>query len=322
MEQYIITLDIGGTQIKYGAVSPTGKMLKAASVDSRNNSGPEELLERITACIDETRRLLEGEPAAIGLGLSGGIDPEKGVVLLPGKFKALEGFPLVSRLREKYGLPVWADNDGRLAAYAEKNYGAAREEDWVVVFTIGTGVGSGVVLGGRILADPHLMAGTQIGHLVMAKSDDRICLTGNPGTGEILCSSTALALQVRSAIQRGLPCLLTDSFYQDPRSIDFGEVVAACRQGDPLCLREMEVWTENVALMIINAVHAYAPETIVLCGGATYGADLFLEKLRNIVNRQVFRYPSGRTIRIVVSELHEYAGMLGAAAMIAEKLNL
>lgn len=322
MDPYIITLDVGGTRIKYGAVSADGTLLKAFTAPSNNNDGPEKLLEALNACIEELRNEFSAPPLAIGLGLSGGIDPDRGVVLLPGKFKSLEGYPLVGILREKYGIPVWADNDGRLAAYAEKYFGYAKDEAWAVVFTIGTGVGSGVILDGHILADPYFMAGTQVGHLIINKSDDRSCLTGNVGTGEILCSSTALALQVRSAIQRGIPSLLTDAYYEDPRSIDFYQVTEACRLGDRLCLRELEVWTENVSVMLINAVHSYAPATIILCGGATHGADLYLEKLREIVNRQTFRYPKDRQIDIVVSRLREYAGVLGAAAMMMEKLNL
>lgn len=315
-----MTLDIGGTRIKYGAVSPGGTVLKAGTAPSRSNDGPEKLMGVIDACISEITEQMGGTPLGIGLGLSGGIDPDEGVVLLPGKFKSLEGYPVVRRLREKYGIPVWADNDGRLAAYAEKYFGAARDQDWAVVVTLGTGVGSGVIMAGRILSDPYFMAGTQIGHLIMSKSDDRTCLTGNAGTGEILCSSTALALQVRSAIQRGIPSLLTDAYFEDPGSIDFHQVTKACRLGDPLSLRELDVWTRNLAVMLINAVHCYAPNRIILCGGATHAADLYIDKLRALVESQVFRYPKDRQIEILLSELRDYAGMLGAAAMVTEKL--
>lgn len=320
MASYIMTLDVGGTGIKYGAVSPEGELLKAYTTPTRTNDGPDKLWEVVTGCIDRTTAEFGASPVGIGLGLSGGIDPDKGVVLLPGKFKALEGYPIVPMLREKYRLPVWADNDGRLAAYAEKYFGLAREQDWAVVVTLGTGVGSGVILDGRILADPTFLAGTQVGHVVINKSDDRSCLTGNAGTGEILCSSTALALQVRSAIQRGIPSVLTDAFHADPRSIDFRRIAEACRGGDVLCQRELGVWTGNLAVMLVNAIHSYQPGLIILSGGATHGADLYLHTLREIVNRQAFTYPKGRLIDIQVSALLEYAGLLGAAAMLMERL--
>jgi len=320
MEDYIMTLDVGGTRIKYGAVTAGGKILRSASTPSMSQDGPEKLLGRIQDCIGETTTEMSATPLGIGLGLSGGIDPERGVVLLPGKFKSLEGFPLVPKLRQQYGIPVWADNDGRLAAYAEKHFGAARGQDWAVVFTLGTGVCSGVILDGCILVDTYFMAGTQIGHLIIDKSDDRTCLTGNPGTGEILCSSTALALQVRSAIQRGIPSMLTEAYFDNPASIDFHRVTEACRAGDSLCQQELRVWMRNLATMLINAVHCYGSTRIILCGGATHAADLYLDTVTELVNARLFRYPSDRRVEIVISDLRDYAGMLGAAAMMTERL--
>jgi len=321
MSNYIIAFDIGGTRIKYGVVSLDGTLEKTAMIPSNNNDGPEELFSTIDQCVSVIRSTQKGALAGIALGLSGGVDPDFGVVLLPGKFKSLEGYPIVPLLKERYQVPVFADNDGRLAAYAEKYFGKVNNRDWAVVLTIGTGIGSGVILNGQILSDPHLLFGTQIGHLVLNTSDDRTCLTGNKGTGEILCSSTALALQVRSAIQRGIPSELTDLYYQDPFRIDFHQVIQACRNGDDLCLQELQVWIHNLSMVLINAVHCYAPKVIILSGGATHAADLFLNQLRERVNRQVFRCPKDRQIEIVISEMQEYAGVMGAAAMMMEKIN-
>lgn len=322
MREYIITLDIGGTSIKYGAVSLQGEILFQSSIPSEAEKGAENLLISIVSCVEQILSSLQGDPLAIGLGLTGGVDPEKGVVLLPGKFKDLEDYPIIKLLKDKYALPAWGENDGRLAAYAEKFYGKARKEDWAVVLTLGTGIGSGVILNGEILSDPHLMLGTQVGHLIISKSDDRKCLTGNYGTGEVLCSATALALQVRGAIQRGIPSILTEQYFEDPLSVDFMSVSEGCRAGDALCLNELEVWIDNLAVLLINAIHAYASNLIVLSGGVTNAADLFLEKLRDKVNRSIFRYPTNNKVRIEISDLRQYAGILGAAAMAIENLNL
>ena len=320
MSDYILAFDIGGTRIKYGILSEEGKLIKSGKTPSRNNSGPESLYQTLTGCIEDIKASSSGEMKAIGLGLTGGVHPDKGVVLLPGKFKDLENFPIVSMLKADFKVPVYADNDGRLAAYAEKYFGSARNKDWAVIMTIGTGVGSGVIIGGKILMDPHLLFGTQLGHLIVNKSDDRTCLTGNRGTGEILCSSTALALQVRSAIQRGVPSMLTDEYCDNPFSIDFHKVIEACRQGDKLCLDELDVWINNLAVVLINAVHAYAPQIIILSGGATLASDLFLDKLKTIVSKQVFRYPADEPVEIIISDMQEYAGVMGAGAMVMDKL--
>ncbi len=320
MSNYILAFDVGGTRIKYGILSEDGKLIQSGKAPSRNNSGSEALYKTLADCIEDIKASSAGELKAIGLGLTGGVDPDKGVVLLPGKFKDLENFPLVPRLKEAFQIPVYADNDGRLAAYAEKYFGKAQHKDWAVIVTLGTGVGSGVIIDGKILVDPHLLFGVQVGHLIVNKSDDRTCLTGNRGTGEILCSSTALALQVRSAIQRGVPSILTDDFWENPTQIDFHKVIEACRQEDKLCLDELDIWINNLAVVLINAVHAYAPQIIILSGGATLASDLFLDKLKGIVNRQVFRYPANEDVEIVISDMQEYAGVMGAGAMVMDKL--
>lgn len=322
MKEYIITLDIGGTSVKYGAVSLQGEILFQSSISSEAEKGTENLLISVVSCVEQIRSSVPGDPLAIGLGLTGGVDPEKGVVLLPGKFKDLEDYPIIKLLKDKYDLPVWGENDGRLAAYAEKFYGKARKEDWAVVLTLGTGIGSGVILNGEILSDPHLMLGTQVGHLIINKSDDRKCLTGNYGTGEVLCSATALALQVRGAIQRGIPSVLTEQYFKDPLSVDFMSVSEGCRLGDALCLNELKAWTNNLSFLLINVIHAYASNLIVLSGGATNAADLFLEELRSKVNQRIFRYPINSKVKIEISDLRQYTGVLGAAAMVIEKLNL
>ena len=111
---------------------------------------------------DEVTRIskrLGGKPQAIGLGFPGAVDPEVGVVYMPGKIKGLEGYPIVKRLAKVTGIPVIADNDGRISIYAERYYGLARDVDWAVTITLGTGVGSGALLDGKILRDPHLQFG-------------------------------------------------------------------------------------------------------------------------------------------------------------------
>lgn len=320
MKNYIIAFDIGGTRIKYGVVSLKGKMLESGVISSHANDGTDALFRTISCFIDTTIENRGANLSGIGLGLTGGVDQDKGVVLLPGKFKSLEHFPIVPLLREKYNSIVFADNDGRLAAYAEKYFGAAVNKKWAVVVTIGTGIGSGVIIDGKILHDPNLQFGTQLGHIIIDKSSEKVCLTGNAGTGETLCSANALAMQVRDAIQRGIPSILTDDYFENPFNIDFKKVTMACRKGDGLCLQELDVWVNKLSILLINAVHAYAPQIIILSGGATLASDLFLDKVIEKVNKKAFRYSQNSPIEIVVSKIREYAGVMGAAAMIMEKL--
>jgi glucokinase len=242
------------------------------------------------------------------------VDPRRGVVLLPGRLKGLQGFPLVPGLRRALGVPVVAENDGRLSIIAERTYGLARRRRWAVTVTLGTGVGSGVLLDGQVLRDPHLQFGTQLAHIVLDASNDRLCLTGARGTAEMLCSATALASAVRDAIARGVPSRLEPAYHRDPRAVDFEAITRAAAAGDALCRDELGRWTRRLGWLLVSAVHAYAPEIIILSGGAANAHRLFLRPLQAHVDAHVFRYPRGGRVPIAVSRLGDHQGALGAAA--------
>ena len=312
---YVLGFDVGGTRIKSGAFDRAGKALWSDVVPSHAMDGPVRLLKAIVAQVRAAERSLRAKPAAIGLGLSGGVDPELGVVHLPGKFKGLENFPLVPRLRKALDIPVLADNDGRLAMVAERRWGLARNVDWAVAVTLGTGVGSGVLLDGRILRDPHRLFGLQLGHFVLQNYGGRLCLTGAKGTGETLCSATSLAMSVRDGIQRGLPSTLAEQYWRDPQAVDFAAVIEAASERDALCTDELQRWTTNLGWLLISAAHVYAPEVIILGGGGSHAARHFLKPLREHVNAHVFRHPRGEPIAIVPSKLGDMAGVIGAATL-------
>jgi glucokinase len=321
-KQYIIAFDAGGTRLKVCVMNSNEHVLKTYHTPSHASAGADALFTAMVNSVEKIKAEMGGELLGIGLSLSGVIHPDKGVVYLPGKFKMLEGFPIVEKLKQTFNVPVVAENDGRLAVYAEKHIGLAKNADWVVGLTIGTGVGSGVIIDGKMLSNRFLQFGAQAGHLIQNSSSNLLCLTGNYGTGETMCSATALVLQVRGAIQRGIPSVLSDAYFVDAASIDFEKIITACRCGDALCLRELEHWIKNLADMIVNAVHAYSPEMIILGGGATLAADLFLDKVQAAVDRQVFRYPVGEPVPVVISEMQDYASVLGAALNLKHSLNL
>jgi glucokinase len=312
MIDYVIGFDIGGTRLKSGAVTRSGRLLARGVAPSDAHLGARALLERLAQETGQIARSMKGAPRAIGLGLPGAVKPDQGIVLLPGRLKGLEGFPLVPRLKKATRIPVVADNDARLAMIAEWKYGWARRRDWAITVTLGTGVGSGVLLDGRILRDPHLQFGTQMSHITI-ESGGRLCLTGSRGTAEMLCSATALAMQVRDGLERGLPSFLDRRYAKDPRSIDFEAVMEGVGRKDRLCLDELGVWTANLGWFLTSAVHAYSPEVVILAGGATHAARHFLPELSAHVNGHVFRWPRGERVPIRISRMPDHGGVLGAA---------
>lgn len=318
--RYVLGCDVGGTRLKVGAVTKEGALLAQDTRPSGYTFVPERLLDAVADEVAVMTQKLGAPPLGLGLGFSGGVDPSFGVVFLPGKIKGLEGYPVVPELRQKTGLPVIADNDGRLSILAERAYGLAQGRRWVVSVTIGTGVGSGVMLDGHILRDPHLQFGTQLSHMVQHADGAGLCITGARGTAEMRCSATALALSVRSALERGLPSVLSDRYFEAPRSIDFKAVMEGVEADDRVCCDAFSRWKESLGWLLVSAVHVYAPEVIILSGGALHAADRFLEEVQAHVNAHIFRYPAGEGVPLLVSSLGDRASVLGAAALAWEHL--
>jgi glucokinase len=315
-QPYYLGIDWGGTRIKLGAVTPDGRLIAQDICKPPWHADIDEAVGGVLSRTEVFIQQMGRRPIGIGLGLTGPVNPELGVVLLPGKLKGLEKYPIVPRFAEQFKLPVRAENDGTLSIYAEKYAGQAKDVDWAVTVTIGTGIGSGVLLDGRIVRDPRFMFGTQLGHLVINTANDQLCLVGARGTAEMLCSATALTLAVRSGLQRGIPSTLSEKYFTNAHAIDFRTIIEeGIALEDELCLDELRRWTRNVGWLLINAVHAYSPQIIILSGGAMLAAKYFLTEIQQHVNQHIFRYPPGTGVPIVISEIAEYAGVVGAAIM-------
>ena len=156
-DRYVIGIDWGGTRIKWGAFDEAGTFLRRGMYDYNAQADIAANVDRLMAELERGINEIGTRPDGIGLALTGVVDPGLGVVLLPGKVRGLEGYNLVGAFRARFDVPVIADNDGRAALLAECRFGAARGRDWVVMVTLGTGVGSDVLLAGN--QPPALCAG-------------------------------------------------------------------------------------------------------------------------------------------------------------------
>lgn len=304
-----IGLDIGGTRLKGGVIDDSGKVL-ARDVEPTHSGQSlrafEQQLDRLIArLLRKSRRSLRG----IGAAITGPVDPARGCVHLPGKIRGLDQHRTVAYLRRRWQAPALADNDGRLACFAEWSAGAGRGVDNLIVFTLGTGIGSGVVLDGRLLADRHFQRGTQCGHMIVDLHGPR-CLTGPRGTGESLASVTALVQQVRDHVARGLPTRLRS---RPIHEIAFPDIARAVRRRDPLAVEVFTRWLDCFAAVVLNAYYAYTPELILLVGGPTKAAGIFVEELESRLNTTAFRVPVGYRIPVRVGRFGEDAGWIGAA---------
>jgi glucokinase len=311
-----VGLDIGGTRLKGGVLSADGRVLAHDVEPTRAQQSLDALESQIDVLV--TRLLATAgspTPAAIGASITGPVDPALGCVFLPGKIAGLDRHATVPFLTRRWGVPAIADNDGRLACYAEWKTGAGRGVDNLLVFTLGTGIGSGVVLDGRLLQDRHFMRGTQCGHFVIDLNGP-LCLTGAHGTGESLASVTALVQNVRNALNRGLPTTLGD---RPAAEVFFPQIADAVRAKDSVVTELFERWLDHFAAVLLNSFYAYTPDLILLAGGPTKAADILLAPLEKRLNSTAFRVPVGYPIPLRLAALGEDAGWQGAALLAQEK---
>jgi glucokinase len=314
MKPVWIGLDIGGTRLKSGALDNRGRTLAQSAEPTASDQSPRTFERQLDSLIQRLLRQSRGTLAGIGASITGPVDPTVGCIYLPGKIRGLDRHRTVPYLKKRWRVPVIADNDGRLACYAEWKAGAGRGVNNLVVLTMGTGIGSGVVLDGRLLTDRHFQRGCQCGHLVINLDGPR-CLTGPRGTGESLASVTALVQEVRSHRARGLPI---DLRVAAGKEITFPDIIAAVRRQDAAVTEVFERWLDRFATVMLNAFYAYTPDLILLAGGPTEAADVFVGKLSRRLNAQAFRVPVGYRIPVRVAKLGSAAGWIGGALLAQE----
>jgi glucokinase len=307
--------DIGGTRAKVGCVAADGEVTRSLLVES--DGRPFSLVwEALLVCADEALADLGPDGLrGVGVAAPGLVEPGFGVRNLPGKLPGIEGFPLREELEARHGVPVRCVNDGAAATLAEWRFGAARGYRDVVGLTLGTGLGAGVIIGGRPLETGHLAGGVSFGHATIAVGG-RTCLCGNVGCAETLVSANAVVGRMRDYVARKVPSSITEAHARDAGRITFRTLVEGLETGDRVAEEIMAVWGRDLGATIVSAIHAYDPEVVVLAGGPVAHAGLFLPRVQAYVDRYAFRWPKERVIPVLPAERSDHAGLLGAVALV------
>jgi glucokinase len=308
--EVIAAIDIGGTKIALGLSDLEGRpSLPFRRFPTDVARGPHRILEQ---ALDELERMA-GEAgarvAAVGVGCGGPLSRRRGLILSPANLPGWDEFPIVELIRERLHVPVELDNDANAAALAEHEYGAGQGAESMVYMTISTGIGGGVILGGRLIHGVGDAAG-EVGHMIV-KPGGAPCGCGARGCLETICSGTSIA---RRAAERlaggGLNSALLDGS-GSLKEITAKAVAEAARAGDRVA---SEVWDETIeylALGVGNVIAAFAPEAVVLGGGVSTAGEQLLEPLRRRVNESVKIAPVD-AIRIVQAALGGDSGVYGA----------
>src|SRR6266566_1823889 len=271
-----VGVDVGGTKVAAGLVNAAGEILSQRRVTMVSNDSAERGLQAVFSAI--ANALPDGASSIAGIGICapGPLDPNTGVILNPPNIPCWRNFPLAEEVRKQYSVPVKVDNDANAAALAETRWGAARGYSNVFYATIGTGIGTGIILDGKIFHGRTGSAG-EGGH-VSIDYRGPICRCGKRGCIEILASGTALARRAREAIEAGRKSSMIELAGVGAIS---GEIVGkASENGDPLAREILFATTEMLALWLSNMVDLFDPEIIVIGGGAAAMLRLFFDQLR------------------------------------------
>jgi glucokinase len=309
--------DIGGTRINSGVVSADGTVSRGELAET-DLQPFDAVWEQMLAYADAALADLGADGLrGVGIAAPGLVDPAFGVRNLPGKVPGIEDFPMRERLEARLGVPVRCVNDGAAATLAEWRFGVARGHDDVVGLTLGTGLGAGVVIGGRLLVSGHLGAGVSFGHATVDVRG-RTCLCGNVGCAESLVSANAVVGRMRDYVTRKVPSTITAAYAHDPGAITFRALIDGVEADDRIAGEIMAEFCRDLGATIVTAIHAYDPEVVVVAGGPVAAAEHFLPQVEAYVDRYAFRDPKARRIPILRAERSDHAGVLGAVALVMQ----
>ncbi|UCG15955.1 MAG: ROK family glucokinase [Phycisphaerales bacterium] len=310
--QYAIGVDLGGTTVRIALVNHEGHVRHAESYRSQATRGPEPLMDDMAAWILEVidaGRATRDDVVGVGIGSPGPLSPSRGIVFKAANLPGWVNVPLCRAMRERTGLPTVMDNDGNLAAFGEYWAGAGKGVENIVMLTLGTGIGAGVVVNGELLHGHFENAG-ELGHTIVVP-DGRRCSCGQRGCLEQYASAANVGKRVAEAIRNGEPSRLAGLVEE---GVTFGsrKVVEAAGEGDVLAAR---IWDEAcyyLAIACVNIQHAYNPSRIVMAGGMSKAGAFLVEAVRRHFKLLTWDlHDDSPDIRIAV--LGDDAGVIGAA---------
>ena len=301
-----IGVDVGGTKIAAGVVTPQGRILDEVRYPTPHS--PETLIENIAKAIKEVR---DGhEVGGACLAVPGLILASENKVIFSANLHAIEGIPLKDEIEPRIGLPLTIENDGNAAAWGEFRFGAGSEADHLVFLTLGTGIGGGVITHGVLMRGAQ-GAGGELGHVTIQATGPR-CACGNHGCLEALASGSAIARRARElAIENPDSAL---GRLATRRQILGEDVTNLAREGDEVALSLLDETGRWLGVGLAAFVNIFNPEVVAVGGGAMEAGELILEAARREVVLRA-RPQSRDRAEIQVATLGPKSGVLGAAAL-------
>ncbi|MEG1982794.1 MAG: ROK family protein [Alistipes sp.] len=314
MKKYAIGIDLGGTMVKYAVVDSEGQPVFNGQGPTCAQEGVAVVMAQIrkgiSACM-EYAQSVEEPLEGIGIGTPGVVSADHRTVIGGAEnISGWENIPLAYELEVACGLPVLINNDASLMALGETLYGAAKGATDVVFVTVGTGIGGGVLIDGKLYSG-YKNHGMELGHITI-KADGETCVCGGIGCLEHYASTVALVRRF---------CALSQVDEHSASDLNGKDVVFFYKEGNPMAICAMEEHWTYLAYGVANMINLFAPQKVVIGGGISEAGAFYLDKLREKVFRQAMAVCSAET-QLVGAELGNKAGCLGAAGMIFQNSKL
>jgi glucokinase len=311
-----VGLDVGGTTMKAAVVDDAGNAAPSVSLPTQPERGQEAGLETMCEAIRRAvaaAGLTLKDVAAIGVATPGLMDIKAGLILDPPNLKPWKNVPVRDHIQKAFGKPTAYQNDANAAAYGEFWVGSGQDATSMVLFTLGTGVGGGVIIGDVIVEGEHSHGG-ELGHLRIDMPDrGRLCGCGARGCLEAYASATQVVKRAREAMAswRG-PTKLRQYFTANDDEFTSKEVFDLAAAGDELALKVVDDTAYYLALGACAVIAAVDPEMIVFGGGMAEAGEWFREKIHDYVLRYGLPFPA-RQVKVALAKLGSDAGFIGAA---------
>lgn len=320
MKSYRIGIDLGGTNIKAGIYDTGFAAVAEVSIPTEAVKGPAHVLDRIRHAVQlltDRNGISIHDVYCMGLGIPGLLDPEEGLSIFSPNFPGWENVHIVNEMKAYYDFPVYIDNDVRVNLYGEWQHGAGRNYNNLVLLTLGTGLGSGIIHDGKVFYGTTFSAG-EIGHMNMFR-DGRPCRCGSSGCLGRYVSAVGMVNTLIEKLNEGRTSVIQAWSKGDNTLITALMISEAYDCGDALAIQVMDETGTLLGFGLANVINLLNPERIIVGGGMAAAGDRLLGTVRDTVDKHALKL-SGSKCSIVQAELGSRAGTLGAAVYAYNRL--
>jgi glucokinase len=317
MADIYVGIDLGGTNVKVGCFDEKLDVLNKASVPTPCDAEPDAVIDKI---VEAVNLALAGIPAemkdvtALGIGAPGPSNISAGVIVAAPNMPKIKNFPIRDILSKRFGKPVAFENDANAACWGEFAAGAGKDVNDMAFFTLGTGIGGGLVCNGQIVHGYDDNA-AEFGHIIV-EPGGRLCGCGQKGCVEPYASASSTALRAQEAVESGAESSLK-KVLDENGEITCKDVYEHLAAGDKLAKEITDKTAEMLALLCVNMIHISGPSRIVFAGGMIAAGDLLLDRMKYYFDEHIWPLKK-ETVEVCFATLGEDAGIIGAAGLAVE----